>query len=504
MKKAGDFFEKYNLIFLILIGGVYLFTRIFCAGEIPYYIHIDELQEAYEALCTACYGTDSTGALPGVYFNGFTNGHSAFLIYMGALLIKLRSGSFSLKLFRLIPAFGGLFGLVFSYLFVWKQTGKKKNAFIAAVLVLSLPVFFVSERNFTEDFLCLSIIPAAFFFLLWGIREGKALLFLFSGLLFSLTMFSSQKTLLIIPVFLIFTVLYLIFTAKSGKACVAALCVPVIISLSVLCLSSGIKLDLSCAKLMANIPGIRKLFWDDGHDFNVIPGFGTIYFFSVPVIIPGIVVSLKKAADSFKNKTFEEYVPLWILLIVGLITGLLSSNPGTGVSCPVFFTITILIAEGIIWICDKVKGVLPAVICVYLLGLLVLCQSYFVNYNSELNHSKDHEEGILIDKSAGEALKAALKLFPGKKIAVCSGDFEGRNLLIALYGGASPSDYRDFCDKDSFSFGNIRVNPEEDTDLSGGSVYVIDQGTYPELIDAFTSGGWGIMPLKEYTVFYPQ
>ncbi len=504
MKKAGEIFEKYNLIFLLPVIAVYLFTRLFYAGEIPYYLHIDELQEAYEALCVAHFGTDSTGAAPGIFFGGSGAGHSALLIYAGALMLKLKSGFFSLKLFRLIPVAAGLFGLIFSYLFVWQRTGKKKDGFIAAVLMAALPVFFVSQRNFVEDFLFPAILPGAFFFLSWGVRKTKKAAFLLSGLMFSVILFSCRMAIVIVPVFVILSVVYLFLIKKIRVADAVLLCAPVLISMAVLLLFSkaGTGINAAFANVTYNIKHLKRMFWDDRHDFNVISSFGTLYVFSVPVIIMGAVVSLGKLFSSLKKREFEEAGLIWIYAVSGTICCIFVEKADIGISCSLFFAAAVLIAEGISYIGDNLKGAFPVILLVYIIGLGILSHYYFVNYNSQLNHSKDHEKGIIVDKSVGEAVKTALKDYPDRGITVYTGDFEGRNLLIALYGSASPAQYAEFKDSSSFTFGNITVNPTDETEADESRIYIIDQYEHPELIEGFTSLGWGMMYLKEYTLFY--
>jgi len=497
----AEFLKKYNPVFLIPLAGIYFFTRLFLITEIPYYLHMDELQEAYEALCLAVFNTDSTGASSPLFFNGLGNGHSAFLIYLGALALKLKSGGFSLKLFRLIPVAGGFFGLVFTFLFDRLFTGRSKAALTGVLIYVTLPLYFISQRNYSEDFLPLSILPAAMFFLLYGIKRSKIWAYFVSGLVFSLTLFAGRNTLLFIPVFVLLSLIYLFITKtiKPGQA--AALCLPVLISLILLVFSSGSRDYIGFSYVITNIRRIRRLFWYDGHDFYGIRVFGAMGFFSVPLLLTGAFISLKRAFDHIKKREFDREGLIWIFIISGF-TSLFYENAGLNVSSPLFFALTVLMTEGLIFIGDNLKGAFPVFAAVYILGLSLLCQYYFVNYNSLLNHSTDHSKGILVDKSCGEALKAAMKMYPDRKVTVFSGDFEGRDLLIALYGGASPYEYRAFCNKETSSFGNVSVNPEGDFDLSGATVFVIDQAAYPDLINEFSSQGWGTMYLKEYSVFY--
>ncbi|MCR5650006.1 MAG: glycosyltransferase family 39 protein [Lachnospiraceae bacterium] len=501
MKKAGEIFEKYNPVFLLILLAGYLFSRVFMAGEIPYYLHTKELEQAYESLCIARFGTDSTGAAPSLFFGGFGDGHSPLFIWAGALLMKLRPALFSMKLFRLISAAGGFFAMIFSYLFVWQWTGKKKDGFVAAGLVLSLPIFFISQRNFLENFLVLSILPAAFFFLLAAIKKSKALLFLLSGILFSAAVLTWRPGCIIIPLFALIVCAYLFFVKKIRIRDAVLLCVPVLIC-AVLIVISGLKLDVNPAGILKNLTRFKKMFWDDGHDFNVIPDFGTMYVFSLPLLVTGVIVSFKKVLTSVKTKTFDASVLAWCFVIAGLPVCLIIKKAGLSTACGLFFALAMLIMEGIIYIGDNVKGTLPVIVLVYIVGFCILTHYYLVNYNSELNHSSDHENGNIVDKSAGEAVKAALKMYPEKTVTVYTGEFEGRNLLIALYGAASPADYRQFSDASSFSFNNVEVNPEGDIDYSPDHIYAVDQYERPDLVDAFTNQGWGVTVLKEFVLFY--
>ncbi|MBO4375490.1 MAG: glycosyltransferase family 39 protein [Lachnospiraceae bacterium] len=502
MKKASDFFEKYNLIFMIPVIAAYGFTRLFYLGEISYYIHMRELEAAYEAFSLARFGTDSTLSGVSTFFGGLGDGHSALLILLSAALFKVKAGYFSLKLFRLIAVAGGLFGMIFSYLFVWEWTGRKKNAFTAAVLVTTLPIYFLSQRDSVEEFLVLSILPAAFYFLAAGIKRSKAWLFLLSGIVFALALFSCSSAVLIVPVFLAVSVMYMIFVKKLSIPRAAFLIIPVIAGLVIMALFSGLHVNADFGKIVSNIRRIRVMFWDDHHDFSVIPDFGTMYVFSIPILITGVVVSFKKVLVSFRERTFDMSVIIWLFLVTGFICCLTIPKADIAACSALFFAITMLLAQGTVYIADNLKGTFPVIMLILFFSLGVLAHYYFVNYNSELNHSKDHEKEIIVDKSAGEAVKAALKMFPGRGVTVFAGeDHEGRNLQIALYAGASPADYLSFRDSDNFSFGDIEVNPT-DGDFDYGRVYVIDQAAHPDMIEMFSSVGWGMTALKEYTLFY--
>ena len=103
MRKIEEFFEKYNYIFLAAMVFLFVHSRYKYLGEISYYMHRDELESAYQALCLSHFGP-----VPGTGIH--------LLVYLGAIIMKLKGGLFSLKLFRLISVAAGLFGMIFSYL----------------------------------------------------------------------------------------------------------------------------------------------------------------------------------------------------------------------------------------------------------------------------------------------------------------------------------------------------------------------------------------------------
>ncbi|MBO4415560.1 MAG: glycosyltransferase family 39 protein, partial [Lachnospiraceae bacterium] len=226
IEKLDECFEKYNYLFLIPVLALFLYSRFQYLGEISYYIHIDELQEAYDALGIAHFGTISSGSAPSVYMS---DGHNALFILLSAIIMKLKGGLFSLKLFRLLSVAAGLFGAAFSYLTVSELTGRKKYAFLEAIIVTCLPIYFISQRAGVEDYLFLEIVPAAYYFLLKGINSGKRIFYIISGVLWGLILLTSESAYFIVPVFLAVSAVYIFIMKKADIKSIASLCLPVIV-----------------------------------------------------------------------------------------------------------------------------------------------------------------------------------------------------------------------------------------------------------------------------------
>ncbi len=492
MGKIVNYFEKYNYLFFAALAVLFVHSRYKYLGEICYYMHIDELKAAYESYCLAHFGT-------GVSMSGVN-----LPIILNALLMKLKGGLFSLKLLRLLSVAGGLFGMFFSYLVVIQLTAKKKYAFLEALLVTVLPVFFIAQRTGVGDWYSLYVIPAAFFFLLRGGAIRSIRTFAVSGVLFALILFTGETSVLPTLVFLIIAAVYLVLVRRTSTGEVAALVVPPIIGAGVIAFTGGFTFQSGLANIWHNIINIRALLWDDTHPFNVSSAFGTIYVFSVPVIVVGVVVSLGRVIGSIKNREYDHSIILWLFIIAVLICDLMTPNADIKATAPLFFAISLLITEGLIYIVQNLKGTYIIVLAVYFISFWAFTHYYYENFNSEVNNSVDHEQGVVVDKSIGEAIKSTMKTLPDSDISVISDDFEHRNLMIALFAGASPAEYEAFKDEESFTFGKVSVNIGEDADMSPNTVYIINQAEHQDIIDNLTAMGYGNLYLKEYTVCYMQ
>ncbi len=446
IEKAKGFFEKFNLIFLAALAGIYVYSRNKYLGEISYYMHIDELRAAFESMSIARgeAGLFSAGSL---------------YVLIGAIVMKLKGGLFSLKLFRLLATAAGLVGMVFSYLTVYEMKKSKSYAFLEALLVVTLPVFFTFQRTGISDHVILYIIPVSFYFLIKGLaseKKRRAVYIAVAAAVFALILFYS-----------------------GGRDCAAGF-----------------------SNVWENIKNFRGLFWDDGHPYNISSAFGTIYVFSLPILAIGIIVSFARLIDTIKKKSFDSNTVLWIYTVAGLIIILFIKDADVRTAGPLFFAITLFITEGLIYICDRIPGALVIETAVYIICFFVFTGYYYENFNSEVNNSADHEAGIVVDKSVGEAIKASMKELPDRDMVVVTDNFANRNLMIALYGNTSASETASFGESDEISFGRIRVTGAMDEEPRPDAVYIVNQYEHQDVIDTLTNMGWGNIYLKEYTICF--
>lgn len=492
MKKLEELIEKYALILMIPVFAVYVYTRIKHLGEMSYYLHIDELRSAFDSMTMAHHGGKGEFYAPSLF------------VLVNALFMKVKGGLFSLKAFRLLSVAAGLFGMIFSYLTVHLLTGKKKYAFLEAVIIASLPVYYISQRTGMGAYLFLEIAPAAFYFLIKGIDTGNKKLFAVSGIFWGLILLTHGQAYLIVPVFLAAALIYLIVSKKIDIKDAGLLVIPVAVCALLLLVTGTNNPQLSFANIPQNFMNFKGMFWDDDHPYNISSSFGTIYVFSVPVLIVGAVISIGKMITAFKNKTYDVSVILWMLAVISFLIDLMTKNADISTTNCLFFITTILIMEGLVYISENLNGAYLIELLTYVICFVVFTYFYFINFNSSVNNSTDHEQGIVVDKSVGEAVKESLKTMPDKDICIMSDNFEGKDLMVALYANATREDYEQIKGKEEFSFGNIRAVSDEEIDMSGNTVYLINQAERQEQIDKLTESGWGNVFLKEYVICYMQ
>ena len=486
------FLKKYNFIFLLPVIAIYFYTRWEYLGEISYYMHIDELKAAYDSVVLARYGIAGFDKLPFLY------------TILCTPMMMIKGGLFSLKLFRLLSVIGGLFCILFSYLTVREMTGENKYAVLEAVLITTLPIFFISGRTGMSDYLLVEIAPAAFYFMMAGIRRSKRGFLVLSGIIWGLCLYTTAYAYLFVLLFLCSVIVYLLVIKKIDLKGVARICVPFAV-LAIIFMILGQKTgSFAISNISENIKNIKAMFWDDGHPYNISSSFGTMYSFSVPILIVGVVSSLMKVVTAFRQKRYDTSVIIWLFLVTAFVGNLLVSDIDVQKGNIIFFPITLVLTEGLTVIAENLKGALAIEIAVYLVCFWFFTGYYYENFNSEVNNSPDHEMGIVVDKSVGEAIKASVKLMPNRNVNVVTENFINRNLMIALYGGASHEEYEDFKDKETFEFGKIRILDQMDEYADDNSVYIINEAEYRDAIESLSEQGWSYIYLKEYTVLFRQ
>ena len=75
----------------------------------------------------------------------------------------------------------------------------------------------------------------------------------------------------------------------------------------------------------------------------------------------------------------------------------MTENADTRTVNGIFFAISILICEGLIWLCENLRGAFIIEIAVYLICFSAFWNYYKISFNSEVYNSTDFENGTVID-----------------------------------------------------------------------------------------------------------
>ena len=395
--KITSFIDKHYKIFLILIFIVFVFTRVYDLDGMPNTLNIDEASLAYNAFSIAEYGTDRYANIFPVYFLNFEGGQSALYTYLAALMIKIFG--YSLLIVRVPAVIFSLITLIFGYLLGKELKGKSFGLLVASIITIC-PFFFMSSRWALDCNLMLGMFASSAFALLKAIKSEKTSLFIVSGILFGITLYTYALSYLMIPVILLFILIYLIYIKKINIKNFFSFCIPLgVLALPLIiqvAVHAGVIGEIrtsyfSVVSMIAGRIGEVSIFniWDNltsiGNYFvfdTVVSSksvFGTMYLFSIPLILFGIIITFYKGFKKIKNKEFNLYTYL-ALIFLGFFISLLLVKSSTIIiwrGNAMFMFLAIFLALGIWYVSKKIKYSWIIISIIYLIAFSYFTYDYF-------------------------------------------------------------------------------------------------------------------------------
>lgn len=357
----------------------------------------DEMGTAYDAWSLLNYGVDRYRTSWPVYLKNYGDGQSVLYCYMmvacfavfgyGKLAIRLPAAINSM----LLGLSGvGIIGLA------WKDGWKVRKEvpqLLFAVIYAVSPYVQMSARIGLD---CNAMLGWSTFFLytfLLAIRRSeqssgfRALYYVLSGVVGGITLYSYAITYLVLPLFLILSLLYVLLCRKirvrkqENGACVSAadilaFAIPLVLLAIPLLLVQYVNITGSESFKLFGVFTITKLstyrsgeftfsnMWNnfiltikasvfhDGLDYNTSSKYWTFYPMSVPFFFIGWAASFLRAGRSLKRKEFDPYVlpVLWFCaqLFVCCLLGEegSSANPNANKVNGIFFTVMLFIVTG--------------------------------------------------------------------------------------------------------------------------------------------------------------
>lgn len=404
IKKERNINRKIYFIVFAAAFVVGVGTRIYTFGQAPGGLFFDEAMAAIDGKAIADYGTDHYGMKFPVYFEAWRNGHQSIMMgYLMAPLIKIFGLS---KIVIRIPNLViGIAGAIFLVLLAKDMFGMKVAA-ITALLVATNPWHFMVSRwaldcNMFPHFFIISL-----FLLNKGMKHKKWLYV--SMAFFGLTMYCYGISIYIVPTFLVaFAIYALIKKYINIKELLISIAVYLLIAWpNILCImvnffkwdtistplftiprfyesqrqsdllffaAEPLKQLCINAKELFNYIILQKI---DPTPHSSIAGFSTLYYFSIPLAILGIIQLFIQ-----KNKLAKGIV---IISIVSGIIGCLITLPYTWRIAILLYPLMILVALGIKFIIDKIRYAEWVVLASYVLVFIMFVTVYFTTWSKDL------------------------------------------------------------------------------------------------------------------------
>ena len=323
---VSEFINKHYLIFLGMIFLIFLFTRIYLLGLIPTGIMVDEVGVSYDAVCLFNLGTDKNGRAFPVYPTNFGDGNSGMYTY--SIWFLLHFLPFSVRNIRIpavvysIPCFFASFGIVN------RMFKNRAFALLGPVFVTFIPYIFQAQRWGLDCNLMLSFVTVALYFTILAMDKDKPAFYALAGVFLGLTLWTYVLSYLMLPLFIVFLIIYLIILKRFRISNFLALFVTMgliglpllleqLVNMNVIpefhfLWSDYMKLPdyrvghLSFKNIRLNLGYIiTYLMGGDVQTFDNFREFGPMFWCCVPLLVLGFYASIRAAIDSVRQKKID-------------------------------------------------------------------------------------------------------------------------------------------------------------------------------------------------------
>lgn len=403
--------EKSYWIRIVLVLTCFAFALFYKVREIPVPYNVDESGTTYDALSLLHYGVDRYLYKNPVYFINFGGGQSALYTYLTVFSIRLFG--YSVLSVRL-PA------IVFSLLsaFCFARMMRKRSGENAAVLSLALfcmvPFSIMHSRWGLDAFLLFPMLIISCTALYEAVSTQKKGLFLLTGLLYGITLYTYAISYIFLPLFLALLLPYLLKSKKIGWVHLFIMGIPLFILAVPLMLMLAVNRRLiseirtplfSIPRLLVYrrgeisfgsiLPYFRlsrdnifyRLLINDKLGFNTVPRFGTLFHFSLPFIIFGFVLCIRNGIKLSAGKDFPVDFMVLCAFISALFTSLLIKDVNVNKANEIYFPLIWFVCTGIgiIWRKRKPACILAFAIYAFLSGSFL--HYYFTGFPAAIERS---------------------------------------------------------------------------------------------------------------------
>lgn len=354
-------FEKYSNLFFILILLLLFVNISYKISDLPQGLHVDEAGAFYDAICLSNYGTDRYLYRLPVYLINFGGGQSALYAYLAAIMIKIFG--ISILSFRFPALLLSLLSMLCLYQLV-KENANKSQAISSVLLLAICPWNIMKSRWGLDCNLMSSMLIISIYLLVKAFKNNKKYCYFLAGISLGLTLYTYVISYLIIPIILGIMIIYMFIIKQTDFKNLICLGIPlgilaIPLFLMILYNSEIIKNveiplfsipklwffrggEISIKNIPSNLKNIFDiLFIKDFLNYNAISEFGTLYKFSIPLVIFGFIETFKDATESVKRKNFSlDFIMLITFLttfFIGLCIEELNINKLNAIYIPMIY-----------------------------------------------------------------------------------------------------------------------------------------------------------------------
>lgn len=412
---------------LVLLFTIGILMRVTLFWELPGGLNQDEASIGYDTFADLTYGMDRNGYHNPIYSVAWGSGHSSLYITLSKPFIAL----FGLNTFS-VRAVNVLFGCLalFAFYGLLKRLKNEKFALLGLFLLAINPWHIMMSRWGLECNLFPNVFIIATYFLAVAVKKPK--FYPLSLFIYGLSLYAYGTSYMVVPVFLLMMAVYLLYYKKiSIKMLSLSFAVFVItaVPIGIFMIINVFKLEpiqLSWISFPRLISGrynttvtvlegnlflnlLKNIFitarllilQNDNLVWNAIPRFGTVYLFSMPFAVVGLI---KCCFDTFRKKRFRMSF-LWIAIIVSCCILGAMSELNINRANIFYFPILYLITEGSLLIAKKIKYTFYPLILLYVVSFALFAHFYFTDYNGYV--------GPQFFQGAGEAITYAAEQTEG-------------------------------------------------------------------------------------------
>lgn len=359
--------RKQYHICLGLVFCVFLATRLWRVGMVPFGLHYDEAGMAYDAWCLSRYGVDRYLKSWPLYLINYSGGQSVLYAYLCAALFKVFG--YHILLVRL-PS------IVFSTLTFWfgaklmekLYPGEYLPALAAAVLLTICPAPIMQGRLGIDCYLMLGASTVFLYLFACAVEKGSGGYYVGAGLAGGVLLYTYALTYFVLPLFLAIGLLYVIRVRKFSLRGWVGMAVPMGVLAFPLILIQVINIfDLPEGKLgiftltkisfyrISEITGFRfsrflellkMIFCGNEFAYTSAPGFFNFYVLSIPLFGIGLCSLCRRVWRSVRKREYDNGtgVFLWFFSILLLFCHL---NPNGYRITGIYFAVTAVSACGL-------------------------------------------------------------------------------------------------------------------------------------------------------------